>query len=478
VRAGRAKPNTKRTKTPGAPPVSAQAQRREHPVLERQRYLCRPANGEAAHRFTPLLSRRVVGPGDTCDVCDEPRCVHRGETTVARGHRYTTRIVAEALSELGQGKSYGDVSVRAFQRLRGDDGAQMDPASSAVQAAGQSAKPAKQRQQAWRLAADWTELFATVLWEPWAAEQQRTVLNLQARSPKDRERVAVIIDDMPVFSTKKVKGSAEQRFSVLAASECFIDAHGRSSRSRLRLLRAYPRHDKKAYLLLLNELGYRPDYIIADGGKGIRGALKLLSARDGQPFQTMLSAYHVRNQLRRLFAKLNRQNPGGFFPGDLDTDLELWRFCSSASAWHNWWERFQRRCQAQGVPPGAWQTEWVRDYKVIVDAQMPVLDELQLLPRTTGALESVLFHTIKPSILGRAKAFGNLARTNRLMDLMVLHANGQLNSVAKISEQLRADAIAGGGYAPQVRTIADPRMYRSLTDASQLDQLLRDAGLV
>ncbi|HEY5181698.1 MAG TPA: hypothetical protein VIJ07_18330 [Dermatophilaceae bacterium] len=61
---------------------------------------------------------------------------------------------------------------------------------------------------------------------------------------------------------------------------------------------------------------------------------------------------------------------------------------------------------------------------------------------------------------------------------MVLHANGQLNSVAKISEQLRADAIAGGGYAPQVRTIADPRMYRSLTDASQLDQLLRDAGLV
>lgn len=394
---------------------------------------------------------------------------------MARGHRYTTRIVAEALRELGGGDSYGVVSLRAYQRQRGM-GAGMDMTTVAAGAEGPPS-PGKERQRAWRLAADWTEVFAPVLWDLWATAQQEYVLRLREASPKNRKRVAVIIDDIPVFSTQAVKGRAEQRFSVLAVSECFVNPDGSGRQSRLRLLRAYPRHDKKAYLLLLNELGYRPDYVIADGGKGIQGALGTLAKRDGQPFQMLLSAYHVRKHLRRMFAKLERTHPGGFAPGDLDVDLELWRFCSSSEAWQDWWARFEARVQAQGVPPSSWVTDWVRDYKAIVDEQMPVLDELRLLPRTTGGLESVLFNTVKPSILGRARAFGNLGRTNRLLDLMVLRANGQLDSVAKVSEKLRADASAAGGYAPPVRTVADRRMYRSLTDASQLDRLLREAGL-
>jgi hypothetical protein len=336
---------------------------------------------------------------------------------------------------------------------------------------------AKERQRAWRLAADWTELFSPVLWEPWAAKQRQLVERLRVVSPKDRTRVAIIIDDIPIFGTATVSGRAQQRFSVLAVSECFVSPHSSVRATRLRLLRAYPRHDEKAYQLLLNELGYRPDYVIADGGKGIAAALRTLARQDCQPFQTILSAYHVRLQLRRMFAKVNRLHPGGFQPGDLDTDLELWRFCSSSDAWQAWWTRLEDRLVAQGVPPSTWQTNWLRDYKGIVDAQMPLLDELKVLPRTTGALESTLFTIVKPSILGRARAFGNLGRTNRLLDLMVLRANGQLDSIATVSEQLRADALAEGGYAPPVRAIADPRMYRSLTDASQLDRLLREAGL-
>lgn len=79
------------------------------------------------------------------------------------------------------------------------------------------------------------------------------------------------------------------------------------------------------------------------------------------------------------------------------------------------------------------------DYKPVFDRQMPVLDALGMLPRTTGALEAVLFKTVTPSIDSRSRGFGNLVRTNRLLDLMVLHANGQLDNAAAVAAALRRE---------------------------------------
>lgn len=452
---------------PGRKPKSPT--RRAHPAVPRQRYRCTPPSG-TAHSFFPKLPRQAVGAGEYCEHCEEPRCVHRGETVVARGHRYTTVVVAQALAELGAGATYARTSLLAFQRTQPERLHELlTPLTLKEQT--------KARKNAWRLAADWCEAFSPVLWEPWAEARLSDMLAIAELKPKERPVRVAIIDDIPVFAKSVGAAKPLQRFSVLALSEVLVDPGRRTRDTRLRLLRAYPRHDEKAYLLLLNELGYVPDVVIADGGKGIGGALRTMQRRHGADFQQMLSAYHVRKQLRRLFATLERKHPGGFSPGDLDDDLETWKFCHSEAAWQQWWSRFEQRATAQGIPYTTWQTDWVRDYKPLVDAQMPMLDEIKVLPRTTGALEATLFNTIKPAILGRARTFGNLVRTNRLMDLMVLHADGQLASTAAVARALRRDVETTDGYGPPVRAITDPRMYRSLLDASQLDHLVRDAGL-
>lgn len=452
------------------PPVTG-SRRRKHPTVAKQRYRCTPANGKP-HTFTPRLPRQVVSAGDSCPACGQGRCVHRGETVVARGHRYPTWVVAEALRELGAGQSYGAVSVRAFERLGGGQ------SDLLARMTGVTATPGPgqgSRKNAWRLAADWTELFAPVLWDPWASDriaEVRRVLELPARQ---RPASLVVIDDIPVFRTQKVRGRAEQKFAVLAAFEVFIPREQRPAEHRLRLLRAFPRRDADAYRLLLNELGYTPDFVLADGATGIFEAVRGLLRAGGHNFQPMLSAYHVRRHLRRLFATLHKR--GGFHPGDLDVELENWTFCASAAAWQAWWAKFEARARAQGLPPSAWNTQWVQRYKPVFDAQMPVLDELGTAPRTSGALEAVLHTTIRPSVISRARGFGNLVRTNRVLDLMVLAANNQLDNTPAVTATLRADAEAHSGFAAPTRTIVDSGTYRSLTDPAVLDELTANAGL-
>jgi DNA polymerase III epsilon subunit-like protein len=104
----------------------------------------------------------------------------------------------------------------------------------------------------------------------------------------------------------------------------------------------------------------------------------------------MLSAYHVRKQLRRLIKTLQKR--GTFHAGHLDLELETWAFCASAAAWESWWSQFEARCRAQGFAPSAWNTKWVAQFKPVFDKQMPVLDELRTAPRTSGALEGAPQH--------------------------------------------------------------------------------------
>lgn len=457
---------------PGEPKAPATgAGRRKHPAVAKQRYRCTPVHGEP-HTFTPRLPRQAVVAGETCPACGQGRCVHRGETVVARGHRYPTWVVAEALRELGGGQSYGAVSVRAFERLGGGQSDLLARMTGDTDAPGPGQG---NRKNAWRLAADWTELFAPVLWEPWARQRIAEVERVLELPARQRPASLVVIDDIPVFRTQKVRGRAEQKFAVLAAFEVFVPREQRPAEHRLRLLRAFPRHDGSAYRLLLNELGYTPDFVLSDGATGIFQAVRSTLRTGGRSFQPMLSAYHVRRHLRRLFATLRSR--GDFHPGELDVDLETWMFCASTSAWQTWWSQFEARARAQGLSPSAWNTKWVQRYKPVFDAQMPVLDELGAAPRTSGALEAVLHSTIKPSVVSRARGFGNLVRTNRVLDLMVLAANNQLDNTAALTATLRGDAEQHAGFAAPTRSIVDTGTYRSLTDPATLDDLVSAAGL-
>ncbi len=75
----------------------------------------------------------------------------------------------------------------------------------------------------------------------------------------------------------------------------------------------------------------------------------------------------------------------------------------------------------------------------------------------------------------RAQGFGNLERTNRLLDLAVLRANGQM-SAAAVADRPRTDARQHGGYASPVRRILDPGAYRSLLDKDLMGDLTLGTG--
>ena len=179
--------------------------------------------------------------------------------------------------------------------------------------------------------------------------------------------------------------------------------------------------------------------------------------------------------MRRQFSDLAK--PYGFQPGDLLDRLDNWSFCVSGTAWRAWWSDYEARLTAQGIPPSSWPQRWISRVKPMVDEQMTLLDEHQILPRSTGALEATLFSLVEPSLDRRAIGFGNLARTNRLLDLMVLRANGAFASQSRVVEQLNADARNHGGFAAPVRSITDRRMERSLLDLTSLERLTKEAGL-
>lgn len=439
--------------------------------VERQRYLCMPTNGDPPHRFTPVLSRTAVRHGDTCPECARARGVNQGDTNAARGHKYTMRVVATSLAHLGAGDSYGSVAVRAKKQM-----AAMSHQPVEDDARFTAKELTRKRRNAWRLSADWVEAFSPVLFEPWAAAARSQVETAMAGRSKDRPVVSLLLDDIPIFAKSKEGVKQRQRFSVLAASESFIDADNGTRVNRLRLLRAFPDHRADDYKLLLAELGYVPDLILADGGKGIGAAVRWLAkARPDKPFQVCLSAYHWRKQLLYQLSTLTTKT--GFQPGNLEGRLEDWSFCSSLAVWQTWWTDYQNRLLAQNIPVTTGTKLWEQKTKPIVDAQMHVLDENRLLPRSTGRLEATLFEVVKPAMLQRAAGFGNLERTNRLLDLMTLRANGVFDDMATVSRALEADARRHGGYAAPVRSITDIRMNRSLLDETVVAALVKRAGM-
>lgn len=441
----------------------------------RQRYQCTPKKcdpnakrsdpdpevaARARHVFTPVLPRAHVEGDTACPHCTELRAIHHGDTAVARGHTATTGQVATALERLGKGESYADVGAWLQGELR-------------------ASGPSANKKDSYRRAADIVELFAPVLWDDWLAglARERAATGADtARQPR-----VVMVDDLPIFDKAKKRRRQQQRFAVLGLAEVVLNpATGRVSRTRLRLLRAYPNHSTEAYTLLLAELPYVPDYVIADGGKGIEPAVKLLADRSGQDVTFITSAYHIRQQLRRAIAKA-RRSKSAFNPGELADQVEDFGPTRSAQAWQDWWEAYERRLVAQAVPRSGWPLRAKTEAYHRTLSQLTALAPWPDIPRSTGPLEDLFARYVKASIKPRGRGFGNLIRTNELLNLFVLRTNGYFNDHVRVVTVLRQDATQGdpaaAGYAPPVRTITDPGLDRSLLDESVITRLITQRGL-
>lgn len=453
----------------------------------RQRYLCTPLGwypeatrendrAHVKHRFTPVLPRAHVEGDDACPHCAELRAVHRGETAVARKHSANTRQVAEALAMLGRGQTYTEVAQWLQLEVRGSDRLSPEP------------------RNAWRRAADIVEVFAPVLWDDWLSSVLREDAQRAADDPS-RPRI-VLLDDLPLYKRATRQRTQDQRFVVIAAAEAVPVKQPRGAKGskasrqprtrevQLRLLRALPTRSTGAYTLVLDDLvttfGFVPDIVVADGGKGIKPAVDALARRTGHDILFATSTHHLRSQLGRAVDKA-RGAKQGFDPGSLAVDLEALRPFTDRVAFEAWFDAYLRRLTAQGVPRSGWPNKWRNDYYDDVCTQLDGLAPFPDVPRSTGALETLLTRYVKPTMKRRAQALGNIARTQQLLDLIVLHSVGYFHDLARATTALREDSSSGPaevrGFAPPVRTMADPGLYRSLTDEDVITDLMRQRGL-
>lgn len=473
----------------------------------RQRYRCTPADGERRHSFTPSLPRDHVHSGEShCEHCEELRGIHRGETSIARRHTWSTRIVIRGLELLATGQSYAEVG-RWAQRVTGYERTRKKPTPPELEHPGDIPPPdlpekdaapkstsAQSARNAWHIAADWVEAFSPTIYEHIDAELRSDALRERARlddalaadEPLTQPQV-VLVDDVPVYGRDLERGTARRDtgFYVLAAAETHWD--GPDPTGRLRLVRAYPKSNTAAWLLVFDELGYDPDFIVADAGTGIVAAIDSFFG----PRHTKLipSMWHLNDRISRALNDTKGAHTvtrrGRELIAPLREHCYLLRRGSDvfddANSWSAWWDELERLLRKHHLGVDKARTQRRNN-----EARMAaVLDDLRIhpkLPLSTGGLETLIAKHVQPLLARRRTAFANIERTNSLFDLVVANHHGAFDHPGELARLLREDANAHDGWTIPLRSISDPRprrgTYSSLRDTTLLTDLASQRGLL
>lgn len=185
---------------------------------------------------------------------------------------------------------------------------------------------AAQGKSAWHLAADLVEQYAPLLWRRveqhlQEREQAQRARNDEQLAANPQARLAApitwLLDEQPVIISGRRRGTDRRlernQWSLLAVVE--VRWHPSEEpmsyprrEYRLRLARAYPRPNEQAWRLVLDELGVRPDFIIADNAGAIANAVT--SHYGAGAVGVVPSLFHIQRNLREAMRKL----PGATTP--------------------------------------------------------------------------------------------------------------------------------------------------------------------
>lgn len=517
-------------------------------MSERQLYKCTPVDGSKPHRFTPPLPRDHVHEGvDHCDYCEELRGVHRGDTAVARRHTWSTRVVVRALEQLAAGASYaevgrwaqrvgraadepgdpgkatdddhadgpgatddaedveawdpfapqdGDHEAKDEAKTDGKDGEEGEDDGDDGEGSRRTSARARAARNAWHIAADWVEAFAPAIYEP-VDEQLRSAAYIErarldelvADGKPAQPPQVVFLDDVPVYGRdlddRSKKARRDAGFYVLAVAETHWEMEGPAA--RLRLVRAMAKSNTPAWRLVFDELGYEPDYVVADAGTGIIAAVE--AHFDPARTRFVPSMWHLNQRIETALADTrgaHATGPHGVrLLEPLAEHLKLLRPGSAAltdgPSWSAWWDELEGLLKAHRLPLDKVRTQRRNNEERMADV-LPDLARYADLPVSTGGLETLIAKHVKPLLAMRRTAFGNLERTNLLFDLVVAAHHGAFDDHAQVARLLREDMTAHDGWTVALRSIADPRprkgSYSSLRDTTLLNDLARQRGLL
>ena len=169
-----------------------------------------------------------------------------------------------------------------------------------------------------------------------------------------------------------------------------------------------------------------------------------------------LCEWHLRHALERLMRKVRAE------AAHRDTIDELLPDVEAAFTGPSFWAPFVERCHAAGVPR---VSEWLNSTGRIVEEQFSRRGLRWKRPADTPLSTSPMdafINPIRASIQPRAYGLKNRERTNRMLMLMHLRANGQ-DYVHAYTHLIRAWLEANRGRPPvDRRTIIDPKDAPSL----------------
>jgi len=233
----------------------------------RQRWLCRPPNGDRPHRFTPVLTRQGE-PHPFCEECSTALEPWEGQAG-AREYRFAAREVGEALVAVACGGSYksaAEAARRAADRL---------PAAAASRRHWRQRDPARDGQ----LVANWVDVFSDLVC---AGE-------LPTRWP-----ATLLIDSRGFRITSGQR--AGRGFYVFAAIGIETDDQGRQQRGRLWRLEAFARKDQAAWEAFFGALEGVPEVIVSDADKALACAIDTAFAAAAPEHR--LCEWHLGRKLR------------------------------------------------------------------------------------------------------------------------------------------------------------------------------------
>lgn len=482
-------------------------------VAKRQSYRCIPTPGAAPHYFSPPLSREAVGLTSSCATCEEILSPHRGTLTAARHTPWSLNGVVQALNNLSRGASYASVSLELrSQRKQTEEhllvahGVELIPKENSEASPLQiSSWSRMQGSYAWHLAADLVEQYSPLLFKKVNAEVlaretklRETNNNLLSDNPEVAlaTPIVYILDELPVVYRKRggEKNKYKQNsWSLLVVVELVWrnpkdPSDNPQSEARLRLVRAYPKGDADAWVLVLAELPVRPDFIVADAGSGIRIAVDRRYGGDKVGF--IPSLYHVRNNIKNRLMTIpsasTRINGRRVLVPPLEKVLRGIRrselVLKTPQDLSDWWDELKAEVAKIGTLEVAEKKLEAKDglrasnEKRLADA-IPMLAKYPQVPGSNASVEASIRRELEPFLENRKHLYRNLARTNLLMDLAVCRSQGVFSNLTKVGNLIREDNEAALGWAPAPRKLADTQpngaSYSSLLDAQLIIDLSR-----
>jgi len=386
------------------------------PPHRRQRWWCRPANGDPKHRFTPVLTRQG-DPHAYCVECSTALEPWEGQAG-AREYRFAAREVGEALVSVAKGTSYRVAAEIARQK------AGRIPAGACSRRS-----PANEGQ----LVANWVDVCSEFICPG----------QLPDRWP---HTIAVDSQNFRVNSGPN-KGCG---FHVLAAVGRDQPEPGKWAQvPRVWRLEPFARKDVAAWAAFFGALEGTPKVIVSDADNALALTIRNLF---GEEVEHRQCEWHLGRKLRQ------------HLPDEILADRSHPISRALLDAFHSLeaWDRLELTIRSEHTDgqhrPLGLAVKWLDTYGQLARAQIPTREANGL--NSTGPVEQVL-REIDRRIGDRVGSLTNRARLAKLLDLMTLDLLGKADG-RRWADRLREQLYLAGGRPENQRPHDDPKGAPSL----------------